>query len=423
MLCARFVYFGMGARYSHSRLGTYRTCPCKYKFRYITREQVPKRISADLYMGAAVHEALRRLYELAVDNVIISQDDLIGIYRAEWEKPDRQYIEVFRDFLTVEDYIANGERMLRRYYETYHPFDQGQILGVEETLNFILPGTPFRFTARIDLLWRRADETVELSDFKTGRRLPHGPRDPDFFDQMALYQLGVQATYPQFEQVAVAQYFLKHNEVVSWTIPDDELDAFAEGLRQEILQVEHSVAVDDFPTREGQHCNYCDYARLCPAQRHRYILNREEGVDAEELGTAENAAQLAERYIDVYRQNKELEAELAALKEDLLAITADLGYDKLVAQSGEVTVKRSTESAFVTKTEDFGKFLNLSDLLQEWGLTECMTIDRSALKKMYAKKQFSPEQLERLKQFVTEKTSTRINVRQKKTEDDESGDE
>jgi len=47
--------------YSHSGLKTFRNCPRKFKFQYIEKPQIPKRIGAEAYLGNAVHRVLQTL--------------------------------------------------------------------------------------------------------------------------------------------------------------------------------------------------------------------------------------------------------------------------------------------------------------------------------------------------------------------------
>jgi RecB family exonuclease len=150
--------------YSHNSLDSFANCPRRFKFTYIDRTEVPDRVTADLYLGNAVHRALGRLYELASNSVAWSLDDMLAFYRSEWEKPDRAAIEVQKEFMAVDDYIRSGEKMLRNYYERFQPFEAVKVLGVELDLFGSLPGTPYRLRGRIDRLSKRPDGVIEIVD-------------------------------------------------------------------------------------------------------------------------------------------------------------------------------------------------------------------------------------------------------------------
>lgn len=410
----------MPRTYSHNSLSTYRDCPRKFKFQYIEKPDIPRKLTADTYLGTAVHRVLAQVYKLASNGVLHPMDKALDDYMAEWDKPERKYISVANENLAVDDYISNGRKMLERYYERYQPFDQGVLLGAEMKVRFTLPGTEFPFLAVIDRLWKHGSEQVEIIDYKTGSRLPQGGRDPMFLNQMGLYRLAIAEKYPQFEQVELAQYFLKMDEVISYRVSPDELDELTERVRGDVLDILRAERLDSFPTQEGGHCNYCDYYSLCPAKRHQLILEAEEGVKGEEKHTMETASELAERYIEVDTQLKELKAEHDALKEDIKRAAEDLSLDKLRGAGGDVSVKRSRTEKFITKSVDPSAFAELSHLARTWQLDEHFELNaRSLMKDVYQKKRLDPEQLEQLKTFVVESDDTRVTIRRKREEDEE----
>ena len=263
----------MLSSYSHSSLGTYRNCPRQFKFRYVDKVKVPRRVNVDAYLGNVVHRALRRLYTLGADGILCPLDDIVDYYRQEWEKVDRAILTVVSDYYGVDDYIRIGQEMLIAHYQRYQPFNEGRLLGAEIRLPFVLTGTNFRFTTIIDRLTKRPDGTVELCDYKTGRQMLR-PQDPAFYFQMGLYQLAVMAAYPQFKNIELVQYYLRHDEEVRYRMTPDELDGLVEAVRLAVLETIQAQRMDDFPPVESGLCDYCDYIELCPAKRHRRLLGQ-----------------------------------------------------------------------------------------------------------------------------------------------------
>jgi CRISPR/Cas system-associated exonuclease Cas4 (RecB family) len=371
-------------------------------------------------MGSAVHRQVARAFSLGADGIVYPKKDMLEAYTAEWNKARKETIQVAGEHATVEDFVRNGREMLERFYEDYKPFDQGTLLGVERRITFELPGTPYSFIAIVDKLWKRDDGIVEISDFKTSRSLPLGVKDPTFYSQMALYHLAVSTTYPQFEQIEVAQHFLKHGEVISYRISPEEADEYTEHLRQSVLQIVNAERLGDFPTQEGGHCNYCEYFDLCPAKRHRRVIEGEESTNEEEKTSMEAAAKKVEEYIALDSQLKSLKAEHAALKEDLVRAAKDLALTKFAGSEADVSVRSTKEEKFATKTADFQSFVDLSHLARQWQLDACFDLNTRALMKEYYKKQrLAPEQLEELKKFVVESESHRVYVRHHKTDEED----
>lgn len=412
-------------RYSYSALDSYRTCPRQFKFSHIEKVAVETQVTADAFMGNAVHRALNHLYDTVSYRRLLSRDELIAYYRDIWEAADKAHLTVVKESLAVEDYIRTGQAMLERYYDRYQPFDQGTTIGLELNLTFTLPQTSARFSARIDRLWQRPDGVVEICDYKTGSYLPQGVRDDKFFFQMGIYQLAVQEAHPQFAEIEVAQYFLKLDQVVRYRLTEADLDVLTHELRGTIAETVHATRLDDFPTKESGMCEYCAYFPLCPAKRHRVLLRKEAGEsDGREITSAEAAADLAERYLAVDVRYKEIAAEREALKAELAEAAQHLDLNKLQAPSGTVSVSRKAVEKFVTRSQDGESFAGLAALVRELGLDDYLVPDTSALlKEIVRRGRLSEADEARLAEFLIAREEIRITARHKKAEEDDGDDE
>ena len=237
---------------------------------------------------------------------------------------------------------------------------------------------------------------------------------------MGLYQLAVMSIYPQFEQIEQAQYFLKHDEIISHRMSPDELDEMAEEMRQDVLQTIHAERLDDFPTKEGGPCNYCEYVHLCPAKRHRLIIEAEEETSETEKASMKSAAELAEKYLEVDTQLKQLKAEHDALKEDIIRTARDLGLDALAGRDADIAVRSAQDEQFVGKSADPQAFIQLTKLVRDWQLDECLTLDtRALMKELYRTERLSPEQLDELRKYVVNRESHRVTIRRRRKADEE----
>ncbi len=402
--------------YSHSALKTFRDCPRKFKFQYIEKPAIPKRVGAEAYLGSAVHRVMQVLYQRGNDGVMVPLDDALKLYHAEWAKVDKELVDVSVEFMGVDDYIRNGAEMIRRHYERYQPFRPGVLLGAEMSLTFNLPGTPFKLRGIIDRIVKREDGSVEICDYKTGKNLPR-PTDPDFFYQMGIYQLAVMQHYPQFTDIEVAQYFLKMNEEVRLRLREDDLDKLTEDIRQVVLAIAHANKLDEFPVSESTLCRYCDYYALCPAKRHQQMI--EECPDDPQAAPRQ-AYDKASEYIVKYALSKELAAEMDALREDLTRLADELKVSKFAGAGGEISLATKKEEKFVTKTDDPQAFSDLSETARQLGLDIFFKLDGAALmKEAVLKKRLDPSAIEKLAPFVRCKESTTLRVKLVKEEEDE----
>ncbi|MFZ5979221.1 MAG: RecB family exonuclease [Candidatus Zixiibacteriota bacterium] len=412
----------MLSNYSYSALEAFLSCPRKYKFQYLDRVEVPKRITADAYMGNAVHRALDRLYQVQGEGYVMSREELLAVYLGEWEKPDKQYITVISEYQTVGDYIAAGQKMLETYYDKFHPFTQGVTIGSEMNLRFEIEHheTRFAIKAKIDRLWKRNDGVMEICDYKTGRMPQEGVQSKFFLHQMGLYQLAVQSKYPHWTDIELAQYFLKYDEVLRRRLRPDELDELQEQTRVNILETLQAERLDNFPPQEGGLCNYCEYYDLCPAKRHKLILEAEEGAGSEEKDSARVAAELTDRYIELYIQLKELEAEQGALREDLVRAAKDLKMGKFSGIDGEVIIKIGQTEKFITKSIDPKANSELNAMVRNLGMDEYFKLDESAfMREIYQKERLAPEILESLKKYIVTRESPRVSVRLHQSAEDD----
>lgn len=413
-------------QFSHSSLKTYSECPRKFKFQKIERKKVPHKFTADTFLGSSIHRTLRKLYTLGADGILWPIAEAIAYYENEWEAVPKGRLSVTNDFYTIDDYIRVGREMLVRHYEKYQPFSDGRLLGTEMRLSFALPGTGAKIVAIIDRLWKRDDGVVEICDYKTGQRLPQ-PTSQLFRHQMGLYQLAVAASFPQFEKIELAQYFLRPNEVVSYRMSVDELDELAAEVDLAIGEIGRATRVDDFPAKEGNHCRYCDYQAFCPAKRHQRWLDRTEEENSteeekkEELTTVQLGVKLAERFIELYIQQKDTKAAFESAKEDIVEFARENDLSVVQGKSGSVKVRIEDKEKFVTLTDDRKAFADLSALARSIDLDEYFKLDGLALmKELYGPSRLPKEQLEKLKQFVVTKESKRVTPSLHESSEDES---
>ncbi len=405
----------MLSAYSHSSLKTFRECPRKFKFQYIEKPEIPKEVSAEAYLGNAVHRVLQLLYTRGSDGVELPLTAAVERYQSEWDKVDRDKVSVVSDYMGVDDYIRVGREMLEKHYERYRPFRHGTLLGTEQFLSFTLPGTSFKLRAVVDRLWRRDDGVVEICDYKTGRHLPR-PDDIDFFYQMGIYELAVRENFPQFDTIETAQYFLRLDEEVRRRMRPDELDALVEDVRVAILSTLRAAKFDDYPTNESSLCNWCEYFHLCPAKRHRAMLEDEK---SDNRPAAEQMREKASEYIAKYRQEKQLRAELDALKNDLIQLSNEEGLTKFVGEGGSVSITVRDEEKFITKTDAADEFADLSEIVRKLGLDTYFKLDGVALMKdIFQNERVDRETLEVLKKYVRVRTSTVTRVKLDKPQDD-----
>lgn len=395
----------MAKKYSHSSIDTYNNCPRQYKFAYVERVSVEKKLTADLYLGSVVHKALENLYRTKLNGRVMPFEELLAFYNRQWDETEKNRLVVVRESDSIEAFIEIGRIGLKKFYDKFAPFDNGQTLIIEEFVDFPLdPNGRFNIRGKIDRMARLGDGSVEIIDYKTQAMLPtQVALDND--DQMALYLMAVRQLWPDFKNIRARQVFIRHGVEMTANMSDDKLDEIRYAIYQNILEIEDAAKNDNFPPKESSLCNWCEYYNLCPAKRHQRALegNQDEQFD-EKVGE-----KLAEQYITLDTDIKSKTAELKALKEDIIRFCEESDLTKLYSAAGELNARFSEGEEFPSKTANSDAYLNLSILARDAGLDEAFKLDQNVLyKEFYRSDKLPPELKQKLGVFLVKKKGVRL---------------
>jgi putative RecB family exonuclease len=170
---------------SWSALSTFRTCPLKYRFRYVdglTEESV----SSALVFGTGIHSAVEQHYQAILSGE--EQPDverLMFAYRSAWLPHDPDAIQ-FGSTETRASLDALATRMLTAFLASPAASVQGRVLGVEEEVRGVLvEGVPDLY-GRVDLL-TEDDDTLVVTDIKTSQGKWSQEQVEDSGEQLLLY--------------------------------------------------------------------------------------------------------------------------------------------------------------------------------------------------------------------------------------------
>jgi putative RecB family exonuclease len=152
---------------SWSAISTFRTCPLKYKFRYI--DGMPEEtVSSALVFGTGIHSAVEQHFQ-----AILSGEEhpdverLMFAYRSAWLLHDPDAIQ-FGSTETRTSLDALASKMLTAFLNSPAASVQGRVLGVEEEIRgMLVEGVPDLY-GRVDLLTEDSDSLV-ITDIKTSR--------------------------------------------------------------------------------------------------------------------------------------------------------------------------------------------------------------------------------------------------------------
>ena len=302
--------------FSYSKMGMYKECPQKYKFRYV--HMLPEKPKYYFAFGSAMHAVMEFIYD-PQKPVFPSLAEALQFFDITWSKTSfeqKGYASVEKE---LEGY-AEGRRILESYYAKNalsftHP------LSVETKSTLDIDG--LNLISILDRMDYLGDGKIKILDYKTGKTVQREP------DQLYMYQKVVenspvikalvQAKDPFVKEVRVGELSFYHlptlTEMKFERAPDKEIFAFWQG----VLQIADNIRAGKFaPTPGENQCRWCDYRNLCPV-----FTGKEYGLSSsvKEIpaippaaqNSQEELSQKIDRLGELKEQIKKLEKEIITL--------------------------------------------------------------------------------------------------------------
>lgn len=386
--------------YSHSRLSTYETCPLKYKLQYIERPEVVKEEGIEAFLGKRVHEALEKLYRDLRYSRLITLDELLNYYNAQWSKNWNDSVAIAKKDLIANNYKDTGIKCIRNYYQRHAPFENGVTIGIEEKITFPLSEDgSSTIQGFIDRLDRTKDNIYEIHDYKTSGSLPLQERiDED--RQLALYEIGIREKFPDVKEVKLIWHYLVFDTEISSKRTPEQI----EDLRKETIALIDTIETDrEFKHKESNLCGWCDYWAYCPAKKH---LAKTDALSAEQF-LEEDGVKLVNEYVLAWNRSKEADAEKERLKERLAVYAKKEGAETIVGSDFSVKVAFKENQKFPENNSP--DRLALEKVIKDAGLwNEASRLDGNVLAKIMESNKWNKELVEKIKQFVSVEEGVRI---------------
>jgi putative RecB family exonuclease len=400
--------------YSHSRLGTFETCPRQFAYAYIEKPEIEEGPdSIESVLGTAVHDSLEALYRARQMERALSLDEVLADFQKRWQKRGGPGAAVRDGRFTPDDYRKVGKVCLEKYYLRHHPFNHGQVIGIEEKILLDLGGG-IRLRGFIDRLDRVADGEYEIHDYKTSKYLPLQV-DVDEQRQLALYQLAVQERFPDAKQVTLVWHYLRFDAMLRSNRTTESLSALKRGIVELVGQIESSTS---FPTRISNLCDWCNYKEICPAWAHP---SKVEALPAREF-KKDDGVRLVDRLTRLHEKKAEARAAVGSieekegeLKDEIVAYAAQYGFEQVAGSTKLAKVTEKESWSFPgANDEDQPRLIELCRKLGLW--KEVTGFDRRAFERMLKAK---PELAKSFKGLVNlaRRTEVRLSKRNPGEED------
>jgi putative RecB family exonuclease len=249
---------------SWSAISTFRTCPLKYKFRYI--DGLPEEsVSSALVFGTGIHTAVEQHYQAQLSgDPKPDLDALLFAYRSAWRPHDQDAIQ-FGSTDTRASLDALAARMLTAFLNSPAANVQGRVLGVEEEIRgMLVEGVPELY-GRVDLLTEDSDSLV-ITDIKTSRGKWSAEQVEDSSEQLLLYSHLASEIAPGKK---VATRFLVLTKTKEPVVEEHVREVEPATVKRTLAGVERVWrAIESgvfYPAPSTMNCASCGYRAACRA--------------------------------------------------------------------------------------------------------------------------------------------------------------
>jgi RecB family exonuclease len=386
--------------FSYSKLGLYKECPQKYKFRYVLK--IPEKPKYYFAFGNAMHKVMEFLYSAGTPFPPL--ETALKFFKTDWDSTsfeDKGYASAAKE----KEGFLEGARIIKSYCEK-HKSDNLSPLSTEFRSTVNIDGlSVISILDRIDYL---GDGRVSILDYKTGKTLSREP------DQLMMYQklmdnnpqlLAMAKTKdPSVKEIKIANMMFYHlptlKEQIFEPASKQEIDIFWAGA----LAVAADIIANKFnPDPSESKCRFCDYKHMCPVWK----LSPSDEMFAGETCAAKPLnpqAELSEK-IDAYGKTLE---DADKLKKEITETMLKNNFAKHYGKNYAAEIETLQEINFKDhqKTVDFLKEQNL--------LPKVCAPTLSGILKLLENGDITPQQKKTLQNMSSAKQSIKLNV--KKTE-------
>ena len=410
------------ATYSHSKIGTYETCPRKYKFHYVEKIKSEGFESVEGFLGSRVHETLEHLYKRLSSGQLLTEDETLVFYETAWDSNWSEDVQIVEKGQRADNYRKVGRQCVQDYYRHYHPFNQGRVLDTEKRLTIKLdPKGGYEMVGYVDRIDKVADGVFEIHDYKTNRSLP-SQEEKDRDRQLALYEIGLRGFLGgNVKKVALVWHFLRFDHEIRSFRTTKELDDLRKTIISRIQEIEKATAEDNFPTCKSRLCDWCEYQRLCPLWKHRYEV---EETATKPKSLPDDGVALVDQLTELDRQGRKILEKLRPLKEQMDEIKkAIIAYAKkrklecVFGTAQQASVTHKVEWCIPTKSGDAKEYEKMIALLQKSPLWSELTDFSGAKLKALLDAPEGRALQTKLAKLIEQQEKWRVSLRKKQEEE------
>lgn len=394
-------------RISYSALEMFERCPYLFKYIVLDKQKLPK--TKEAVLGSIVHETLH--FQFSKNPLFPTLDEVINFYTKQWD--ERKQKITFKDPSEETTMFKNGIAMLTRFYKR-HPAWNFTILGLETHFEMPLSDPESNETHTlsgiIDRIDKIDDDTYEIIDYKTARRMP-AQEHADKNLQLAIYHLGVLGRWPHLKdkKIKLTLHYLQHGETLTTERTPEALEKTKEKILSMIHTIEDHMQRNDWPAKSSPLCAMHPYNKICPMWS--YLYQKKDVM--EDMGDTA-AKKTLEDYIILKTTNQQNTLRIKELQATLLGYMNDKGFSRLFSESGYVTKNIREQELY-----DLEKAKPALDAIDKW--TDILSVDHKKLEKLFPSLPSSTQTRLREEALIRKKITESLLMRRKKITSEDLG--
>jgi RecB family exonuclease len=384
--------------YSYSKINSFISCPLKFKFSYLDKEEKDFETSIEGHLGTTTHSTLEKLYKDLQHGKLNSKKELLDFYKKEWDKEFKQKTKIVKPDYSEKDTKSRGVRYISDYYDTYSPFDQDYTVGLEQQVYLKLGDDKYTLTGYIDRLAIKKDGTYVIHDYKTSGTLP----TIEYIDedkQLALYSLAVKEKYPDAKKIELVWHYLGFGKEIRITKSDEKLEEIKRSIKSWIDKIEEEKK---FSPKESPLCDWCEFASKCPKRKH-IVETKQMSLDRFSTNTG---VKLVDKYTELVVLKNHIAEQLKELEESIERYSAQEKVDNIQGTSSLVKVFIEEGVRLPSKTSK--EYTEIKEQLIQRGFSELLDINQYYIDKRL---ESIPEPLKsQIKTAITKKETKKLRL-------------
>ena len=295
--------------------------------------------------------------------------------------------------ITEEHFKRMAWGYIETFYNSYKPFDQFTILGLETSDRLKLNNGSW-YDIRIDKLACKGS-TYFVIDYKTNLSIKD-QSEADEDRQLAMYASWVKKKFSDAKEVVLLWHFLAFNKEVSSKRTEKELITLEDSVVKLIKEIESTRV---FPTNPKKNCIFCEYKSMCPSFKHEAKLEQKTLKDY----LKDDGLKLVNEFSELKEKKVVIEEQLDETKNHLINFAKQEEIEIVYGSNKKVSVKEVEKYS----CEDENKEKLESELKKKKLLKDYTQI---SYLKLYSNVEELPKSVQKL---LTKEKDFRVNLSKK----------